>query len=58
MPVYEFLCKTCDELVAEVRPASQSSDPAMCKICDNAMKRLYSNVGISFNGNGFYSTDK
>jgi putative FmdB family regulatory protein len=58
MPLYEFLCKTCDEIIIEVRNAEDSGKESICQTCNTARKRLYSNIGVSFKGSGFYSTDK
>ena len=58
MPLYEFLCKTCDEIIAEVMDAEQRDKESLCKTCNNPRKRLYSSIGIAFKGSGFYSTDK
>lgn len=58
MPLYEFLCKTCDEVIIEVRTAEDSSKESVCSTCNNPRKRLYSSVGIAFKGSGFYSTEK
>ena len=57
MPLYEFLCKTCDEVIVEVRSFDKRDQESMCQTCNTARKRLYSNVGVSFRGSGFYSTD-
>jgi len=58
MPLYEFLCKTCNEVMIEVRSAEDSAKESMCQTCNTPRKRLYSSIGVSFKGNGFYSTDK
>ena len=58
MPLYEFLCKTCDEIIIEVRNSDDSGKESVCPTCNNTRKRLYSSVGIAFKGNGFYSTEK
>jgi putative FmdB family regulatory protein len=58
MPLYEFLCKICDEIIVEVRNAEERSKESVCLTCNTTRKRLYSNIGVSFKGSGFYSTDK
>ena len=30
MPVYEYRCRTCDDVFEVRRPMSESSEPAMC----------------------------
>ena len=56
--MYEFLCKTCDEIIIEVRGFDKRDHESVCQTCNPPRKRLYSNIGVSFKGNGFYSTDK
>jgi len=35
------------------------SDPGYdCGTCNLKLIRVYSNIGVTFNGRGFYSTDK
>jgi putative FmdB family regulatory protein len=58
MPLYEFLCKTCDEILTEVRSPEDSGKESICQTCNTPRKRLYSSIGIAFKGNGFYSTEK
>jgi putative FmdB family regulatory protein len=58
VPLYEFLCKTCDEVMIEVRSAEDRNKESICQTCNTTRKRLYSNIGVSFKGSGFYSTDK
>lgn len=58
MPLYEYLCKNCNEMIVESRDAGERDNLPVCKTCNQAMKRLYSSIGVSFKGSGFYSTDK
>ncbi len=42
-----------------IKPADmRDQDLPTCTYCDSEIKRVYSNVGVAFKGNGFYSTDK
>ena len=58
MPIYEYKCSTCHEVVVENKQPAMSQDLPICSICDTVMKRLYGSPGLAFKGNGFYSTDK
>jgi putative FmdB family regulatory protein len=58
MPIYEYLCKDCNEIFIENRSGDERDNVPPCKTCNNPTNRLYSSIGISFKGNGFYSTDK
>ena len=58
MAIYEYTCRVCGESEQFVRSITDPARVYMCKTCNVALKRVYSNVGVTFNGNGFYSTDK
>lgn len=58
MPIYEYLCKNCNEGLIDSRSSEDRDDLPECKSCGSLMKRLFSTPGVSFKGNGFYSTDK
>ena len=58
MPIYEYLCKTCDEIIVENKSSDKSGEIPLCNTCNQPTKRLYSSIGVSFKGSGFYSTDK
>lgn len=42
MPLYEFRCRTCDELFEVRRPMSEASDPATCPNGHDGAVRLLS----------------
>jgi putative FmdB family regulatory protein len=59
MPIYEYKCKECDTKVTLVKSADErDNDLPQCKACNSDIRRVYSSVGVSFTGSGFYSTDK
>jgi putative FmdB family regulatory protein len=59
MPIYEYKCTTCDTKQAIVKKADErDKDLPVCRICKMDMKRVYSNIGVAFKGNGFYTTDR
>lgn len=60
MALYEYKCKSCNASEVVVRGITDKEEVPSCKACNLGMNRVYSsnNVGIIFNGSGFYSKDK
>ena len=59
MPIYEYKCVKCDTKQKLIKSAEdRDNDLPQCKTCNSNIKRVYSNIGVTFNGSGFYSTDK
>lgn len=56
MPRYDYECISCG--VFEVSHSISESISLCPKCSKNTVKRVYSPIGISFKGSGFYSTDK
>jgi putative FmdB family regulatory protein len=40
MPIYEYLCPTCKKEFEQMRPISQSGEPAACPTCGTASPKL------------------
>ena len=57
MAVYEYDCMPCGVRVVKERSINDSDPGYSCEICQNKLVRVYSNVGVTFNGSGFYSTE-
>ena len=58
MPTYEYVCTKCDERLEAVQ--SFSDAPLTdCPNCGkkNALRKVFSAVGVVFKGSGFYKTD-
>jgi putative FmdB family regulatory protein len=56
MPTYQYRCKTCGEDLEVVQ--SFTDDPlTVCPQCAGELRKVFSPVGISFKGSGFYKTD-
>ena len=56
MPHYEYACKDCGEHLEVVQ--SIKDDPLTeCPACGGSLRKLFSAIGIQFNGPGFYRTD-
>lgn len=57
MPLYSYKCGTCNEVYDIKRSFEESSLEALCDKCHTIMIRQWGNIGVQFNGSGFYSTD-
>lgn len=57
MPAYEYLCDKCNINYTKVRGIKEDDPGYHCETCNTALSRVYSNVGVVFNGPGYYSTD-
>ena len=56
MPTYEYACKKCGEHLEVVQ--SFKDDPLTeCPNCGGELRKVFSPVGITFKGSGFYKTD-
>lgn len=58
MPIYDYKCSSCDNLVSISRGINEKELAPQCLSCHKPLSRVYSSVGVTFNGGGFYSTDK
>ena len=58
MALYEYQCKSCQHSVTVTRGISEKEEVPVCSTCNISFSRVYSSVGVTFNGRGFYSTDK
>jgi putative FmdB family regulatory protein len=57
MPAYEYDCMPCGERYVKVRAMTETDPGYRCDKCNRPVVRVYSNIGVTFNGNGFYKTD-
>lgn len=58
MAIYDYSCGECNKSTTIVRSISDPAGNYFCETCNKPLKRVYSDIGVSFNGSGFYSTDK
>jgi putative FmdB family regulatory protein len=58
MAIYEYACKSCNQSVTISRSMHDKEEVPACISCNIALNRVYSSIGVTFNGGGFYSTDK
>jgi len=56
MPTYEYRCRTCGEHL-EVVQSFKDDALSVCPHCDGELRKVFSPIGISFKGSGFYKTD-
>ena len=56
MPTYSYKCTACGNAFDTVQ---SFSDPALttCEMCGGLLRKVFSPVGVTFNGSGFYRTD-
>jgi putative FmdB family regulatory protein len=57
MPMYEFTCLLCDKTL-EMNLTLNAAQNVTCPECGEPMKRSYTFGAVTFNGSGFYKTDK
>jgi putative FmdB family regulatory protein len=58
MALYEYKCKSCAASVTVARSITDKEEVPTCLSCNLPFYRVYSSVGVTFNGSGFYSKDK
>ena len=58
MPIYQYKCTDCNIETDVVRGIRETSPDPTCHNCNKHLKRIYSPIGVTFNGSGFYSKDK
>lgn len=56
MPTYEYACKACGEHI-DVLQSVDDERLSVCPSCGGALRKVFSSIGISFKGSGFYRTD-
>jgi putative FmdB family regulatory protein len=56
MPTYDYRCKECGHQF-EIHQSFADDALTTCPECQGALKKIFSAVGISFKGSGFYKTD-
>jgi putative FmdB family regulatory protein len=56
MPTYAYACKSCGHRFDAVQ---SFADPSLteCPECGGELRKEYGQIGVTFNGSGFYRTD-
>lgn len=57
MPAYDYICLECNLEYTKVRGMSEDDPGYACDTCNVPLTRVYSSIGVTFNGSGFYKTD-
>jgi putative FmdB family regulatory protein len=56
MPLYDYRCRSCDNEL-EVQQSINDDALTTCPECGGQLRKVFSPVGISFKGSGFYRND-
>lgn len=56
MPSYSYRCTECEHAF-DVQQAFSDASLTTCPSCHGKLRKLFSAVGVTFNGSGFYRTD-
>ncbi|NQX11179.1 FmdB family transcriptional regulator [Microbacteriaceae bacterium VKM Ac-2855] len=56
MPVYSYRCTQCGNAF-DIQQAFTDDSLTECPSCQGALRKVFSAVGVTFNGSGFYRTD-
>lgn len=56
MPTYSYKCTICD-VAFDIQQSFTEDSLTECPECSGKLRKLYSAVGVSFNGSGFYRND-
>jgi putative FmdB family regulatory protein len=58
MPTYEYKCKDCETSKSDVRSINDPEPEIICEECGKNMSKIFNLGAVTFNGSGFYRTDK
>ena len=56
MPTYSYRCTECDNAFDIVQSFTDDT-LTVCPVCQGKLRKVFSPVGVTFNGSGFYRTD-
>jgi putative FmdB family regulatory protein len=56
MPTYSYRCTECGHAF-DIQQAFTDDSLTECPSCGGKLRKLFSAVGVTFNGSGFYRTD-
>lgn len=57
MPIYEFECKECEQVLEVIRPMAESSEPHTCPDCGNETTRKFGVGAVIWNCEGSHIGD-
>lgn len=53
MPTYSYRCRSCSEAF-DIQQAFTDDTLTVCPSCGGELRKLFTAVGVSFSGPGFY----
>ena len=56
MPTYSYRCADCDHAF-DIHQAFTDDNLTICPNCGGKLRKIFSPVGVSFSGSGFYRND-
>ena len=56
MPTYSYKCTECGTAF-DIQQAFTDDSLTVCPNCGGKLRKVFSAVGVTFNGSGFYRTD-
>jgi putative FmdB family regulatory protein len=56
VPTYSYRCTECGNAFDVVQSFTDDS-LTVCPVCQGVLRKVFSPVGVTFNGSGFYRTD-
>ena len=56
MPTYSYRCTECGNAF-DIQQAFTDDTLTECPACGGKLRKLFSAIGVTFNGSGFYRTD-
>jgi putative FmdB family regulatory protein len=54
MPTYEYRCPVCGARRAVVRPMGEAGQPVACRVCEEAMRRVWSVPALIVRPHGYH----
>jgi len=56
VPTYSYRCTECDTAF-DIQQSFTDDSLTVCPTCQGKLRKVFSAVGVSFNGSGFYRND-
>ena len=56
MPTYSYRCTECDTAF-DIQQAFTDHTLTECPTCGGKLRKVFSSIGVTFSGSGFYSND-
>ena len=56
MPTYSYRCTECDNAF-DIQQSFSDNSLTECPVCGGKLRKVFSAVGVTFTGSGFYRND-